>query len=329
MNNRISVHFRAMNTDIEAQLIQQRNPHSDSAKETRDEAGEYAALVKEWFEDMETRLSRFNEGSELNRLNRAAGSWMLVSDILFQLLAEAEAYRLRTDGLFNVNVLAALQAAGYDRSFEHAGQFRPTAPFKGAILRPDEPYMEMDARMKAVRLRSGVQLDLGGIAKSWSVRKLSDWLRRRKGIKRGLINAGGDAMVWDDRADGGPAELSIQNPWDAACSDAAIRLYNGGVATSNTLGRSWETPQGKYHHLIDPRGMRPSGSDVVQCTISGPDVTACEVWAKVLCIAGLERGTAMLAEHAPSYEGCIYMSDGSLRRHQAAIPPQWNGRRVI
>lgn len=314
-----------MNTDVEAQLIHQLNPLSDLAK-TEAEAGDFAALVKDWFEDMETRLSRFKAGSELSRLNRAAGSWMLVSDILFELLAEAEAYRLRTAGFFNTNVLAALHAAGYGQSFEYAGQFKPGAHFQGEILIPDESFLEMDTRMKAVRLSSGAQLDLGGIAKSWSVRKLSEWLRRKRDIKRGLINAGGDAMVWDDCTDGGPAELRIQNPWDTSGSDAAICLYNGGVATSSTLGRSWKTPQGVYHHLIDPRKMKPSGSDVVQCTIAGPDVTACEVWAKVVCIAGLELGTAMLAEHAPSYEGYIYKSDRSLYRHQAAVPQKTNGR---
>ncbi len=156
---------------------------------------------------MEARLSRFRANSELSRLNRSAGSWLLVSDILFDILAEAEAFRLRTEGLFNVNVLEALRASGYDQSFEKAALFSPSMLSASAAL-PLQPFMEMDAGMKAVKLRSGAQVDLGGIAKSWSVRKLSDWLRRKRGIKTGLINAGGDAAVWDERTDAAPSRAA-------------------------------------------------------------------------------------------------------------------------
>jgi len=326
MSNRTVIKFRAMNTDVEAILIHKAARQQLSEAETQAEAGEYAALVKRWFGDMEARLSRFRANSELSRLNRSAGSWLLVSDILFDILAEAEAFRLRTEGLFNVNVLEALRASGYDQSFEKAAHFSPSMLSVGAAL-PLQPFMEMDAGMKAVKLRSGAQVDLGGIAKGWSVRKLSDWLRRKRGIKTGLINAGGDAAVWDERTDAAPAELRIQNPWDASSSDATITVRGGGVATSSTLGRSWKTPSGVYHHIIDPRGMRPSSSDVVQCTITGPDVTACEVWAKVVCIAGLEQGKALLVKHAPAYEAYMYRTDHSLYKHEAAISQKETGRR--
>ncbi|WP_138753828.1 FAD:protein FMN transferase [Paenibacillus sinopodophylli] len=318
MSSLVTVKFRAMNTDVEAQLI-----HGLSEQK----GAEYTALVQDWFRDMELRLSRFLSNSEVSQLNRSSGSWMLVSDVMYQLLTEAETYRLHSEGLFTINVLAALQAAGYDRSFDHVSQFQEN---QDAQLLPwnEQAVYELDSRMKAVKLRSGVQLDLGGIAKSWSVRKLSGWLRRKKGITRGLINAGGDAVVWDDIGEEQPSELRIQNPWNTLDSDAAIRLFNGGAATSSTLGRSWPTAAGEcFHHIIDPRRMKPSTSDVVQCTITGSDVTACEVWSKVFCIAGFERGMQLLTRHAPTYRSYIYTSDRSFHQHPITLEDHVGRRR--
>ncbi|MCA0756161.1 FAD:protein FMN transferase [Paenibacillus sp. N4] len=304
MADRTTVRFQAMNTRIEAVLLH----------ETGTDGGKYAQLVKSWFEDMERKFSRFREDSELSLLNRSAGSWLLVSGLLYALLEEAERYRRLTGGLFDMNVLRAMHAAGYDRSFEHAGSFA-AKELPAAGTDTDEPLLELAAGMKAVKLRSGAQLDLGGIAKGWSVKLLSGWLRKQ-GIQTGLINAGGDAAVWDDRPDGGEAELAIQNPWEPASSDAAIYLRQGGAATSSTLGRRWSGPAGAFHHIIDPRSGRSSESGVVQCTVSGPEVTACEVWAKAVSIAGLDEGRKLLTGQAPEYKAFIYTEDRRLHVHE-------------
>ncbi len=307
-----------MNTDVEAILIHNSDAQSPGNAEDNSEAGEYAAFVKQWFLDMENRLSRFRANSELSQLNRSAGSWQLVSPLLFQILAEANKYRMLTGGLFNVHMLKALEAAGYNQTFEHIGHIQ-AYPIISSCPATSDTLLEMNAGMKAVRLQRGAEVDLGGIAKSWSARKLADWLRRKRGVQAGMINAGGDAAVWDVRSDSTPAELRIQNPWDPGRAEAVISLRNGGVATSSTLGRSWSRPDGSScHHILDPRTLRPSRSDVVQCTITGPDVTACEVWAKAVCIAGLEEGTALLATYAPEYAGFMYTADRTLRKHEAS-----------
>ncbi|WP_139996824.1 FAD:protein FMN transferase [Paenibacillus paridis] len=318
MDNRTTIHFRAMNTDVEAILIHNSDARSPGNAEDNSEAGEYAALVKQWFLDMENRLSRFRADSELSQLNRSGGNWQLVSPLLFQILSEANKYRMLTGGLFNVHMLKALEAAGYSQSFEHIGHIQGF-PIHSIGPATSDTLLEMDAGMKAVRLQRGAEVDLGGIAKSWSARKLADWLRRKRGVQAGMINAGGDAAIWDLRSASAPAELRIQNPWKPDCAEAVILLRNGGIATSSTLGRSWNLQDGTFcHHILDPRTMKPSRSDVVQCTITGPDVTACEVWAKAVCIAGFEEGTALLATYAPEYAGYMYTADRTLRKHEAS-----------
>jgi thiamine biosynthesis lipoprotein len=64
----------------------------------------------------EARLTRFDPGSELSRLNAAAGTRTAVSPLLQELLrATLDAFEL-SDGAVNAAVLPALLAAGYDRA---------------------------------------------------------------------------------------------------------------------------------------------------------------------------------------------------------------------
>jgi thiamine biosynthesis lipoprotein len=66
------------------------------------------------------------------------------------------------------------------------------------------------------------------------------------------------------------------------------------------------------HHLLDPATGTSADSEVVQCTVSGPDAVECEIWAKVLCIAGRERGLALMRSRARGYEAVLFTAEHSV-----------------
>src|SRR5437762_12126605 len=102
-----SVQFKAMGSHIQAWLT------ADSVDEAQ-----ILTQLPTWFEEWEAALSRFRPTSELSRLNAQAGEWVIVSPVLFQNIADARDAAEMTDGVFNPLILNALEAAGYDRSFE-------------------------------------------------------------------------------------------------------------------------------------------------------------------------------------------------------------------
>ena len=59
----------------------------------------------------EDRLSRFKPESELCALNNSAGTWLEVSEILFDVLSQALHAAAATDGLFDPTMLDALEHA--------------------------------------------------------------------------------------------------------------------------------------------------------------------------------------------------------------------------
>ncbi|WP_179090126.1 FAD:protein FMN transferase [Paenibacillus sp. FSL H8-0548] len=322
-----------MNTRIEVQL-----EHEEGDGITSEQ---YANELRGWFEECESRFSRFRPDSELSRLNSSGGEWIILSDRLYDVLAQAESYRKATNGWFDIRILPALEAAGYDRSYEKfaAGvdarlpiliegsctSDKSSRKRQEGINADPAGFLEQNPGMKAVRLAEGSLLDLGGIAKSWTVAQAGLWFRARRGLRAGIINAGGDALVWQHDRNGEPTSFVIESPWDGKTSIGELMLLNGAVATSSVLGRRWLTDDGVRHHLIDPVTGQPSRSEVVQATVAGRDVVTCEIWAKVLCMAGAEAISAMQA-HSPGCEALIVKHDGGIvwsGRSSSGFTCQW------
>ncbi len=73
--------------------------------------------IERLFAARERTFSRFLEGSELSRVNAAAGQPTPVSSVFAELLRVALEARRETSGLVDPTLGAHLEAAGYDRDF--------------------------------------------------------------------------------------------------------------------------------------------------------------------------------------------------------------------
>src|SRR5437773_7213992 len=95
------------------------------------------ASVRAWSHQMHDRLSRFDQASEISRLNTAAGRWLDVGAEVEALLRRSLDAFAASGGLVHIGVLPALLAAGYTRDFA-AG---PSAPTGEIIIAPPLPDM--------------------------------------------------------------------------------------------------------------------------------------------------------------------------------------------
>ncbi len=262
------------------------------AGETLDRAVE---RVERRFATEEARFSRFRSESELARVNEMAGSgWIGVSEPFEGLVRTALRYAAETDGAFDPAVLHALVAAGYDRDFDEvlAGA--------RAALRPAERcgrWREIDVRPGAVRLPAGVGLDLGGIAKGWTVdRAAEDALA--EGLPWALVSAGGDMRVIGQAPE---LDIPVEDPREPANELGRLRLSSGALATSTTVRRSWG--EGR-HHVIDPLTGAPADTPLLQATVWA---TTC-VRAEVLATEALLRGP----DTARTRPGVFLTSEGDV-----------------
>lgn len=286
--------FRAMNTGIHVSLGMDAPLQVD---------------VQNWFAETEKRFSRFRADSELSRINQLSGKTTLISAAMAEVLSLADMYRHKTGGIFQFMLLDALQHAGYSRSFD---QLKQMSDIRAQPVVAHDGQIHLNAAMKSVKLSPGTHIDLGGIVKGWSVNRMSTWLKQKQRVTRGLLNAGGDLVVWGGFQEAEPWLVGIADPRDKAIEIAQITLADGAVATSSVLGRRWKTDRGDMHHLINPRTMRPSNSDIVQCSIVGSNVIECEVWAKVACIVGVSEFLPMFHRHLPHCDALFVTEAGEL-----------------
>lgn len=264
-----SLRFEALGSDCELYAVEPAEPLERTA---------------EWIHEMHARLTRFEPDSELSRFNARAGEWVETSPEFHDLLGAAQDAYVMSDGLVHAGILAALVAAGYDRTFPAIqaedrlhGVARPT---------PLAPLPDLlDVRPGAARLAPGAAVDLGGLAKGW----IADRAVQRLG-PNSLANCGGDLYA---RGAGESGE-----GWPVGFGGKTVLLRDLGAATSGTTRRRWGDGQ---HHLIDPRIGAPARSDLSEVSVLAPTALEAEILAKTALLLGSSRAPAALEGRASGW----------------------------
>jgi FAD:protein FMN transferase len=279
-----TIEFRAMGSHIQAWL------NVAALHEAR-----LLERVPGWFEDWENQFSRFRPDSELCRLNRRAGQWTQVSPALFEVIALAVRGAGDTNGLFNPLILSALEAAGYDHSFD-PGSFVPGHRNVDTAI-PDYRDIELNRVDPSVRLPERARLDLGGNAKGWSAQQAASRLAAAGPC---LVDAGGDVVAVGSPDDSGGWLVSIPHPITEEIAHRVL-LTDSAIATSGRDYRRWLRGGQAMHHIIDPRTGQPSGSDWLSASVIAPDAAHAEIWAKAALIDGISS----------RYPTLLFGTDGS------------------
>ena len=256
-----------------------------------------ARRVIDTFAIEEDRFSRFRSGSELSRVNASAGSWMTISQEFATLLGFALDHAAATDGLFDPSVLRAMEAAGYDRDLDEVIQAA-----RGALHPPVAcgRWREIELDHRGLRMPRDVSIDLGGVAKGWTV-DLATERALGAGLPWVLVSAGGDVRIAGDAP---PLEIEVEDPDELDRSLASLRLRGGAIATSSTRRRSWGPG---LHHVIDPRTGAPSATGIVQATVWAPTCAEAEIASTVSLLEGTE-GAALRTSLLVGEDGTVLHS---------------------
>jgi FAD:protein FMN transferase len=284
--------FRAMGCEVEIKL------------ETGLDGAAVLDTLPQRFDRLEDRLSRFRLHSELMQLNARAGTWVTVSEILFDNLLEARQAARQTEGLFNPLILPALVASGYDRNFDDIVPMSSTPPQSTPVwhsigLRP---------KTRRVHLPAGSAVDLGGIAKGWTAQHIADDLAQ---YGPNLVNIGGDIVV-RGAPEGLPGwPIHVDDP-DGDEDLTTVWLRDAAIVTSGTDYRRWRTADGqRRHHIIDPYTSMPTQTDALSVTVIHPHAPTAEAFAKAILLKGAEPGLDWLNGH-PSAAGLVVRQDSAV-----------------
>lgn len=236
--------------------------------------GDAEALVRRH----EERLSRFRSDSDLSRLNRAR---TFVSPLLAAVARVAMHFRSATRGAFDPTLGAALARLGYDQSFERMECGRQARPHRSPRASADalfartnpadrDPETRVVVDGDRVDLVGQGDLDLGGVAKGFTVDQVVGYLVRR-GAQSVLVDGGGDIRGF------GPSFVI------GAGDGLVVATHHGAIATSSTRSRRWYHHDGlARHHILDPRTRQPAASAIETATVVAPDAVTADALATAL-----------------------------------------------
>jgi FAD:protein FMN transferase len=245
--------------------------------------GRAAAAAFDRIARLDATMSDYRETSELMTACKQAGrQWVRISDDLFSVLAMSQQFARRSRGAFDVTVGPVVRLWRRARRMNELPEAK-----KLAIARRLVGYarLRLDAGRRMMRLdRSGMLIDLGGIAKGYAADAALAVLKAH-GITSALIAAGGDIVMSD--APPGSAGWTVAVRGLTAADEAALihlRLANAAVSTSGDAEQFVEISGVRYSHIVDPRsGQALTGRrSVTVVAVRGATADALATAASVL-----------------------------------------------
>jgi thiamine biosynthesis lipoprotein len=271
--------------------------------------GTASELLRERLRALDLTCSRFRADSELAWVNAHAGVAVSVSPLLARAVRVALDAARTSHGCVDPTLGSQLRAAGYDRTF---ALVRERATWRVAPAPPQREAwraVELDDEQRFLLLPEGVELDLGATAKALAADDAARAIAATVGAGV-LVSLGGDIAVAGPAPAGGWS-VRIAEDHAAPLSDPGptVAVATGGLATSSTSVRRWQTEQGEAHHVLDPRSGRPAVTPWRTVTVAAATCLEANVAATAALVGGAEAVDGLAAARLPAR---LVRRDGSV-----------------
>lgn len=162
------------------------------------------------FRIVDRLMSTFKPDSDVARVNRCAGDRsMEVDSRVCDVVAAAIQMGDMSGGIFDMTILPLLKAYGFRDDSPRRPDPRELADARSVI---GYRQVFVDRQRSEIGIESRrAQIDVRGIAKGYAVDRAADVLRSH-GIRRAVIDAGGDIFALGTPAEGDGWAIGIQHP---------------------------------------------------------------------------------------------------------------------
>lgn len=239
----------------------------------------------------EALLSRTKEGSDVGRVNHAAGAPTQVGEDTAELIALGLEYSALSGGIFDITVgrLSELW------DFSGGGRLPEAAELAEAVASVD--YRKLSVAGQTVTLADpDSRLELGAIAKGYIADRVAELLKQ-EGAVSAVIDLGGNVVTVGSKPDGSAWNIGVQQPFGRERSELIGLIQVAGDASLVTSGiyeRNFEREGVLYHHILDPRTGYPAETDVIGVTVVSKSSARGDALSTVCLLLGREEGSRLL-----------------------------------
>lgn len=205
---------------------------------------------------LETLLTTFNEASQTNKVNAAAGIKPVhIDKEVFDIIDRSLKISALTQGAFDITY------GSIDKSLWNFDINMKTLPdeatARSMVRLINYKNVILDRSEQTVFLKeSGMRIGFGGIGKGYAA-DCAKAVMIQEGIESGIVNAAGDLTVWGQQPSGAPWTIGIADPERKDLPFASMSLSNISMATSGNYEKFVTIGGRKYSHTIDPKTGYP------------------------------------------------------------------------
>ena len=245
--------------------------------------------------DIDSRISRYDEGSYIAKINSNAGiSPVAVPDDIYNLIKRTLEFAEDTDGIFNpaIGPLSALWGLGTE------SQHLPSEEEIQAVLPLlDWRNITLDDEAMTVYLHiPGMALDLGGAGKGWASDLVRDYLLE-EGVENALINLGGNIVAMG-RIEGRPWTIGIQTPGEpSGAYFERVSAEDESIVTSGGYQRYFVSNGKTYHHILSSSTGYPAETDLISATAIGDDGLLLDMLSTAMFASGSDEAAALAGKY--------------------------------
>ena len=253
--------------------------------------------------------------NNLKTINDHPGEAIAVDQAIIDLLLDCKVYCDLTDGRVNAamgSVLYLWHEAREDGLNDIANAYLPDSDaLHEAAAHASWDSVVIDRENSTVTITDpALRLDVGAIAKGWSVQRVAE--NAPEGL---LISVGGNVCATGPKdSSGTPWVVGVQDPDGGDNYLHTLYLTRGSMVTSGDYQRAYLVDGEFYHHIIDPDTLYP-GKLWRAVTVVCPDSGLADALSTALFLLPLEEGQRLL-DACESYamwvdaEGNMFYSTG-------------------
>ena len=232
--------------------------------------------------------------NNLKTINDHPGEAIEVDRAVIDLLTDCKAYYELTDGRVNAAMGSVLQLwheARNDGLDDPMHAYLPDAEaLAEAAKHTSWDSVVIDPENSTVTITDpALRLDVGAIAKGWSVQRVAE--TAPEGL---LISVGGNVCATGPKDESGtPWVVGVQDPDGGSAYLHTLYLTKGSMVTSGDYQRTYLVDGEFYHHIIDPDTLYP-GRLWRAVTVVCPDSGLADALSTALFLLPMEEGQKLL-----------------------------------
>lgn len=241
--------------------------------------------------ELEGLLSATKEGSDVYRINEAAGKEAVkVDKQTIEVIQSALEASKQSGGRFDISigVINQLWRIGSEDARKPAD-----SEIKTALPHVDYRKVIVDETAQTVYIEKGMSLELGAISKGYIADQVKALFEKR-GITTAIINLGGNVVVMGTSPNHDKGwKVGVQDPDKVrGATVGSIYQSNRSVVTSGIYERYIEVDGKIYHHILNPKTGYPVENDISGVTVFTDTSTQGDALSTTLFIYGIEDGLA-------------------------------------